>query len=181
MRILLAIGATFCAGLLGLAGPAAAEKVCKDFVTAIGSASVVKGAAPKKARDAWSRAVTARYGEFWNDWSKAEGKDDQANCGQAYKYFHRCEARAKPCADGSGNSGASLATCASIGKSTRGGCDDLIVAAQSRLAEAGCKQGGVDGKEGRGTREAIRCYQRKNKLKVTGELNVETATALKLE
>ena len=95
MRILYTICAALLATVVGLVGPAVAEKVCKDYVTATGSAAVLNSGAPKKARAAWSRAVTARYGEFWNDWSKAAGANDQSNCGRAYKYLHRCEARAR--------------------------------------------------------------------------------------
>jgi hypothetical protein len=183
MRYLLSTGVSVFAAILATMGPAAAEKVCKDFVTATGSAAALSSAAPKKARSAWAREVTARYGEYWNDWEKAADKNDQANCGKAYKYLHRCEARARPCAEQptgqSGGDEPNSASCTTIGNLSRK-CDDLIVQVQLRLQAAGCSPGSVDGVNGGSTRDAIRCYQRKKGLPANGELNPETAKSLKL-
>ena len=177
MRILYTICAALLATAMGLVGPAAAEKVCKDYVTATGSAAVLKSGAPKKARAAWSRAVTARYGEFWNDWSKATDANDQSNCGRAYKYLHRCEARARPCAE-KASTAAGGYTCSAIGGGRR--CEDVIVEVQTKLNDAGCSVGTVDGVYGRGTRKGLRCFQKQKGIKRSGELDLATSKALNL-
>ncbi len=56
--------------------------------------------------------------------------------------------------------------------------DPLIASAQQRLKEQGFYHGEVDGKENFDTVAAIRRYQIRNGLKVSGELNSETQRAL---
>ncbi len=179
------LGLACIAAMAMMPASASAELVCKDFVTADGAAAVLESGAPKKARKAWQRAVTARYGEFWNDWDKAQDKNDQFQCGKAYTYLHRCQARARPCTEvgdtaGGGDVVDDGPSCQSIGSFDQR-CDDLIVKVQSVLKDENYLKGMVDGIYGGDTRSALRGYQRRKGLKVTGELNLATLALMKIE
>lgn len=56
----------------------------------------------------------------------------------------------------------------------------LIRQVQERLKAAGCGPGSLDGTLGPRTKEALRCYQIRYRLPVTGELDTATRTALGL-
>ena len=156
---------------------AAAELVCKPTVTVTGKMAFRKNAAPKKARDEWIRVVTAEYGIYFNDPSNAEGFDDEYQCGSKLNYFRVCKARGRPCAKSAEGDNGATCVARDIQDSR---CEDEILRVQIRLKDSDCYTGKIDGIIGKNTRNALRCFQRKNSLQANGQLNEETLNALKL-
>jgi hypothetical protein len=61
-----------------------------------------------------------------------------------------------------------------------GGEENVAVAVQQRLAEAGYYRGTIDGVIGNGTRNAIRAYERANGLRVDGRIDAELLARLRI-
>jgi peptidoglycan hydrolase-like protein with peptidoglycan-binding domain len=60
----------------------------------------------------------------------------------------------------------------------RGG--SVVAEVQQELARAGYYRGSIDGVVGNGTRNAIRAYERANRLRVDGRIDQELLRSLRL-
>jgi hypothetical protein len=153
---------------ISVSGAAAVESKCKAMVTATGAAAPTRKGAQNKAITNWRRAVIAKYGEFYGDFDKAHHANAE-QCGQTLVGLYRCEARGRPCLEHGG-----VASCE--GKSSR--CDTGVLEVQLLLKKKGCPVEIEDGIEGKDTRNALKCFQRKEGLPVTGEADSRTRHAL---
>ncbi|MFN2476166.1 MAG: peptidoglycan-binding protein [Chthoniobacterales bacterium] len=64
--------------------------------------------------------------------------------------------------------------------SYRGSEENVAVAVQRRLAEAGYYRGAIDGVIGNGTRNAIRAYERANRLPADGRIDADLLARLRI-
>lgn len=62
----------------------------------------------------------------------------------------------------------------------RGSDENVAVAVQRRLAEAGYYRGAIDGVIGNGTRKAIRAYERANGLPVDGRIDADLLARMRI-
>ena len=149
---------------------------CKGEIIAMGGAAIRESAAKKNAIESWRRIVVARYGEFYADFEKAK-ESDVTRCARTMIKMWRCEAKGRPCiisASAPSSDGPWSASCTS-NDSPR--CKPKVKAVQLKLSERGCPTS-TDGASGPGTVSALKCFQRKEKLKVTGNMDEETLAAL---
>ena len=150
------------------------REYCKGEISATGSAALTQSGAEKSAETNWRRTVVAKYGEFYSDFAKAKNASTQ--CGKTLLGLKRCEVSARPCPTAE-TAPTGQISCA--GKSDR--CDEGVLEVQMLLGKKGCPVEKEDGIEGSGTRSAIKCFQEKNKLKKTGEIDDTTRDALGLK
>ena len=162
----------------------AAEKVCKKTVVASGKASLTKvPGAYLSSLFAWRKAVRDRYGADFQPWRRAEGKN--IDCYQGTKNGKSgwiCTRSAQPCsgvlAKTKEKIKEKMAPDVQITKTLRrGDTGEEVRALQNLLADHGYDID-IDGNFGRGTRDAVKKFQRKNGLEADGVVGPATLAAL---
>ena len=152
---------------------------CKpELITATGSAGFTERGARNNAIANWRRDAIARYGEFWADFEQARDADVSRCAHTGLKLLLRCEARGRPCLVSAENSSpVSVLNPATCNKSDSKNCNPYIKAMQIKLTQKGCRTQ-ADGAGGSNTSTALKCFQRKANLPVTGDVDVATVNAL---
>ncbi len=187
MKHVFSVAAVALVASLTMAAPAiAAEKVCKKTVVASGKASLTKvPGAYLSSLFAWRKEVRDRHGADFQPWRRAEGKN--IDCYQGTKNGKSgwiCTRSAQPC------SGVLAKLKEKIkdkfnGKPDvdvtqtlrRGDQGEEVRVLQNLLADKGYDVD-VDGNFGRGTRSAVKKFQRKNDLDADGVVGPSTWAAL---
>jgi hypothetical protein len=189
------------AGGAAAAVPAQAKECREAAVTATSREYVSRslGAFPGSWA-AWREKVKSEIGDGWQAWRRAEDREIRCEQGAGASGGKRwtCTRSARPCRPGSGGGPGGTAGGSSGsggGGSTPTGSepkDDLpaidqilrrgmknaqVETLQYLLREAGYTLE-LDGDYGRATEDAVRDFQRKNKLKVDGRAGPETVEAL---
>jgi hypothetical protein len=145
------------------------KRECKsETIKSAGKASILgKGRATRLAIDNWQREVRAKYGERFMQWDRASKRNNEcesASIGALGKFNMRCTVSGIPCAGGSVGEGSDRSDAFEI---------------QRLLRRAGyLGKDDVDGEFGPKTRDAVRKFQRDQRLKVTGEIDDETFARL---
>lgn len=171
------IRATATAVALVLAAGIAEAKDCKpDIVTAKGEPSAARsiGAYPSSLF-AWRRAAEAKAGAGYQAWSLAE--DKKVDCEQVAvggKKRWVCTRSARPCKGLIGSAETKPSFTRTL---RRGDSGDDVKALQLLLNDLGYELE-LDGTYGRMTKDAVRDFQKKNKLKADGNFGPETAEKL---
>lgn len=157
-----------------VAAPAQAKECKADPVIAESRPYVSRsfGAFPASLVS-WKKEAKSQYGDGWDLWRRSEDKD--IRCEQVSlpgKSFKRwvCTRTARPC---SGALGAEEVSYEYPGRLERGDKGDGVETLQKLLREAGFDIE-VDGNFGRGTRSAVRDFQKAEGIKVDGIVGRET-------
>lgn len=170
-QLLLAVAILFAAAL-----PASAKECSKDLVTAEGEPFISRslGAYPSSLF-AWRKAAEDKAGAGFQSWTFAEDKN--INCEQVTvsgKKRWICTRSARPCK----GVGAEAATKYEFKRTLRrGDSGDDVKALQDLLNAIGYELT-VDGNYGRGTKEAVRDFQKRNGLSADGNFGPKTADKL---
>lgn len=157
---------------------AASAKECKnDVVVAEGEPFISRtlGAYPSSLF-AWRKAAEAKAGAGFQSWRVAE--DRKIDCEQTTvegKKRWVCTRSARPCKNELASIGGSKPKFDRILR--RGDTGDDVKALQQLLNDLGYEIK-VDGNYGRGTKEAVRDFQEKNKLDADGNFGPKTAEVL---
>lgn len=162
--------------IAGAASAANAKDCQKDIVTAEGEPFIARslGAYPSSLF-AWRKAAEAKAGKGYQSWSVAE--DKKVDCEQVTvsgKKRWVCTRSARPC---KGLIGTAEAKPKFERTLRRGDNGDDVKALQGLLNDIGYELT-VDGNYGRSTREAVRDFQKKNKLPADGNFGASTAEKL---
>lgn len=177
LRKLFAI--SIASGVLATVPTVSEAKECKAIpVVESGTPYISRslGAFPSSLQS-WKRAVRQELGSEWDTWLRAE--DRRIDCeqieidGRGKRWV--CTRSARPCA-GSGGSETALKPIYP-GRIEYGDSSKAVRDLQELLNEAGYDIA-IDGYFGRGTREAVRDFQRANRLRVDGIVGYETWQAL---
>jgi hypothetical protein len=82
---------------IAVSSPAfAAGYNCKGHFTSTGNTKLTKYGALKSAREVWAAQVRAQYGDKWDSWTSARGKD--SSCVKSGTIFnYTCKVSARPC------------------------------------------------------------------------------------
>jgi hypothetical protein len=172
--------AALAGSLLTFSGEVHAQpRSCKaDEIIATGRASLTEAGARRNAIENWRREVLYRYGESWAEFELARDATVARCAHTSFGILLRCEARGKPCEVPLDVSSPLFVfnptSCTS--RDSRG-CDPRVKTMQAKLTAKGCPTK-VDGAAGPATSAAIRCFQQKEKLPVTGNLDLATAQAI---
>lgn len=163
--------------LVATAADAANAKDCqKDLVTAQGEPFISRslGAYPSSLF-AWRKAAEAKAGKGFQSWAVAE--DKKVDCEQVSvegKKRWVCTRTARPC---KGLIGSAESKPKFERTLRRGDSGDDVKALQELLNAIGYELT-VDGNYGRGTKDAVRDYQKRNKLPADGNFGPVTAEKL---
>ena len=162
------------------AATSANAQSCKnETVVATGRSSLTLNGARDNAIVAWRREVIARFGVFWAEFDQARNKSVATCAHTNLRIFVSCEARGQPCmVSQSEGSPLLLLEPAKCNASDSKNCDPYVKAMQLRLTQKGCRTK-ADGSAGPSTSAALRCFQQKAKLTVTGEVDLATVEALR--
>lgn len=191
-RLLIGTGA-LAIGIFSSALPVAAKECREDAVTATSRAYVSRslGAFPGSWA-AWRNKVKAEVGDGWQAWRRAEGREircEQIGSGGGNRWT--CTRSARPCKPGRGDASSDVAGGGNPGNGEepkddlpaidqvlrRGMKGPQVETLQYLLRDAGYDLK-IDGDYGRVTEEAVRDFQRQNKLRVDGRAGPETVEAL---
>ncbi|MFN3868432.1 MAG: peptidoglycan-binding domain-containing protein [Hyphomicrobiaceae bacterium] len=158
------------------AGAAHAKDCAKDVVIAEGEpfASRSLGAYPSSLF-AWRKAAEAKAGSGFQSWTLAE--DKKVDCQQLKADSKKrwvCVRTARPCKGLIGTAEKKPEFTRTL---RRGDSGEDVKALQFLLNELGYELE-LDGNYGRGTQNAVRDFQKKNKLKADGNFGPDTATVL---
>jgi len=170
---LISMGAILLTNIPGTAS--AQEERCRnDLIRAAGKATILgKGRARRLAIDNWQREVRQKYGERFMDFSKARqarADCDSASIGTLGRFNQRCNVSGYPCA---------LASAADDDDAGTGD-DRKVFTIQRLLRRSGYLQRDeVDGEYGPKTRQAVRRFQRDERLRVTGDVDERTFDQLR--
>jgi len=171
---LVTAGAILLTGMLVMPASAQEERCRNDTIKAAGKATILgKGRARRLAIDNWQREVRQKYGERYMDFSKsreARFECEAASIGAIGKFNQRCSVSAYPCR-----------ISAAADDATFGQDDDRAAfTIQRLLRRAGyLDRDDVDGEYGPRTRQAVRRFQRDERLRVTGEADERTLERLR--
>ncbi len=185
MKHVFSVAAVALVASLTMAAPAsAAEKVCKKTVVASGKASLTKvPGAYLSSLFAWRKEVRDRYGADFQPWRRAEGKN--IDCYQGTKNGKSgwiCTRSAQPCsgvlAKLKDKIKKKFTPGVEITKTLRRGDEgEEVRVLQNLLADQGYDVD-IDGNFGRGTRSAVKKFQKKNGLTADGVVGPTTLAAL---
>jgi|LNFM01.1.fsa_nt_gb hypothetical protein len=169
---------TSAGSLMAISTTASAQSCKNDEIVATGRASLTEAGARRNAIENWRRDTLFRFGESWAEFERARDGSVGRCAHTSFGLLLRCEARGKPCEVPAGNRSPvyefAPTTCRS---SDSRNCNPNVKTMQQRLVAKGCRTK-VDGAMGSSTSSAIRCFQQKARLTVTGNLDLETAKAL---
>lgn len=156
-------------------------KDCKaDIITAEGEPFISRslGAYPSSLL-AWRKAVREKVGDEFQAWRRAE--DRAVQCEQVKlengKKRWVCIRKARPCAGGNVATGGQEEKFTFTRPLQRGSRGEDVKALQKLLNDAGYELE-VDGNFGRGTRSAVRSYQKEKGLEVDGVAGTATQESL---
>ncbi len=166
------------AALAAFSTSASAQSCKAEVVVATGRASLTEGGARRNAIESWRREVLYRYGESWAEFERARDANVERCAHTSLGILLRCEARGQPCdVPLTASSPVFVFTPVPCRSSDSKACDPYVKAMQLKLTAKGCRTT-ADGAAGPSTANALRCFQRKASLPVTGNLDLETARAL---
>ena len=170
--------ASIVCGLIGISVAAEAQTCKPETVVATGRSSLTLAGAKDNAIVAWRREVVAKYGAFWAEFELARDKTVERCAHTNLRVFVVCEARGQPCTVGQAARSPVLEfTPIACRSGDSRNCDPYVKAMQTKLVRKGCRTK-IDGAAGPGTSTALRCFQQKAKLPVTGDLDLTTAQEL---
>ena len=163
------------------AGVAQAQDCKPDAVTATSRTYISKslGAYPGSWA-AWRKAVKEKHGDGWQAWRRS--KEQSIECekvkNDAGRQRWQCTRTAIPCKPGGDVKTAYCDGPAITQNLRRGDSGDQVKTLQCLLNTHHGAEVEVDGDFGRGTREAVRAFQKKNGLKADGVVGNKTLEKL---
>lgn len=169
---------TTAGSLLAVSTAASAQSCQNDGIVATGRASLTEAGARRNAIENWRRETLFKYGESWAEFERARDGSIGRCAHTSFGLLLRCEARGKPCEVPVTNRSPIYEFApTSCRSSDSKNCNPNVKTLQQKLVAKGGRTK-VDGAIGSATSSAIRCFQQKAKLTVTGDLDLETAKAL---